>query len=140
MPGLSSIPVVGNLFKYKTRSLAKRNLMVFLRPIMVRSKEQNDSISADRYQYMHAAGVTEQPVGNSALLPNLGAPLLPTLINGQPPATDGTMAKMPPPAPSTARPGAATGSDIAQPVNPAQPAVGSFRPVQPAQGQSGNGQ
>ncbi|WP_036171924.1 type II secretion system secretin GspD [Massilia sp. 9096] len=139
VPGLSAIPVVGNLFKYKTRTRAKRNLMVFLRPIVVRSKEQNDSISADRYEYMRAAGVTEQPRGGSAVLPNLGSPVLPPLTNGQPPVTDGTMARMPPPAPAAARPGAATGPDVAQPANPAQPPVGQFRPVQP-QGQPGYGQ
>jgi general secretion pathway protein D len=139
VPGLSAIPVLGNLFKYKTRTRGKRNLMVFLRPIVVRSKEQNDSLSADRYEYMRAAGVTEQPQGGSAILPNLGAPILPPLTNGQPPVTNGTMARMPPPAPVAARPGAATGSDVAQPTNPAQPAVGQFRPVQP-QGQSGYGQ
>jgi general secretion pathway protein D len=135
VPGLSSIPVLGNLFKYKTRTRAKRNLMVFLRPIVVRSKEQNDSISADRYEYMRAAGVTEQPAGGSAVLPNLGAPVLPPLTNGQPPVTDGTMARMPPSAPAAARPGAATGPDVPQPANPVQPPVGQFRPVQPAQGQ-----
>jgi general secretion pathway protein D len=134
VPGLSSIPVLGNLFKYKTRTRGKRNLMVFLRPIVVRSKEQNDSISADRYEYMRAAGVTEQPKGGSAILPNLGAPVLPPLTNGQPPVTDGTMARMPPPAAVAARPGAATGPDVPQPANPVQPSVGQFRPVQPAQG------
>lgn len=139
VPGLSAIPVLGNLFKYKNRTRGKRNLMVFLRPIVVRSKEQNDSLSADRYEYMRAAGVTEQPQGGSAILPNLGAPVLPPLTNGQPPVTDRTMAKMPPPAPAAARPGAATGSDVVQPASPVQPPVGQFRPVQP-QGQSGNGQ
>jgi general secretion pathway protein D len=141
VPGLGSLPIVGNLFKYRTRNRAKRNLMVFLRPIVVRSKEQNDSISMDRYQYMRAAGVTEQPASDSVLLPNLGSPALPPLNNGQPPVTDGMMARMPPPAPTAARPGAATGPDTRQPANPNQPAqpgqpvVGGFRPVQPTQGQ-----
>jgi len=132
--GLGDIPVLGNLFKYRKRTRAKRNLMVFLRPVVVRSKEQNDSISMDRYEYMHAAGEMAQPADDTVLLKNLGAPMLPKLTNGQPPA-GGLMATMPPPAPLTARPGAATGpaQPQARPQAPAQQAVPEFRPVQPAQ-------
>ncbi|MFS2020079.1 type II secretion system secretin GspD, partial [Massilia sp. CT11-108] len=102
--GLGDIPIIGNLFKYRTRTRAKRNLMVFLRPVVVRSKEQNDSLSMDRYEFMRAAGATAQPVDDTVLLKNLGAPVLPSLVNGQPPAGS-PMATMPPPAPAAARPG-----------------------------------
>ncbi len=125
--GLGDIPIIGNLFKYRTRTRAKRNLMVFLRPVVVRSKEQNDSLSMDRYEFMRAAGQTAQPVDDTVLLKNLGAPVLPSLVNGQPPVGS-AMATMPPPAPATARPGAATGPGTTQPNAPAQP---EFRPVQP---------
>jgi general secretion pathway protein D len=132
--GLGDIPVIGNLFKYRTRSRAKRNLMVFLRPIVVRSKEQNESISMDRYQYMRAAGSSAQPADNSVLVRDLGAPLLPPLTNGQPPL-GGDMATMPPPAPVAPRPGAATGTGTAQPlpngVRPPPRVEPEFRPVQP---------
>jgi general secretion pathway protein D len=135
--GLGDIPVIGNLFKYRTRSRAKRNLMVFLRPVVVRSKEQNASISMDRYDYMRAAGNQAQPVDNSILVRDLGAPILPPLTKGQPPAGD-AMAGMPPPAPVGVRPGQATGSGTIPPRMPSQPnqslqpGVGEFRPVQPA--------
>jgi general secretion pathway protein D len=132
--GLGDIPIIGNLFKYRTRSRAKRNLMVFLRPIVVRSKEQNESISMDRYQYMRAAGSSAQPADNSVLVRDLGAPLLPPLTNGQPPL-GGDMATMPPPAPVAPRPGAATGTGTAQPlpngVRPPPRVEPEFRPVQP---------
>jgi general secretion pathway protein D len=130
--GLGDIPVIGNLFKYQSRTRVKRNLMVFLRPVVVRSKEQNTSISMDRYELMRASGTMTQPADDSILLRNLGAPVLPPLINGQPPA-GGSMATMPPPAPSAARPGAATGPDTRQPAQPAQPLAPQYRPVQPAQ-------
>jgi general secretion pathway protein D len=131
--GLGDLPVIGNLFKYRTRSRAKRNLMVFLRPIVVRSKEQNESISMDRYQYMRAAGSSAQPADNSVLVRNLGAPLLPSLTNGQPPAGD-AMATMPPSAPVAPRPGAATGpGTVPPPQRDQQRAVPEFRPVQPPQ-------
>jgi general secretion pathway protein D len=137
--GLGDIPVLGNLFKYKARTRSKRNLMVFLRPVVVRSKEQNSSISMDRYELMRAAGAVSQPADDSILIKNLGAPMLPPLNNGQPPA-GGAMATMPPPAPVASRPGAATGTGTTQPVQPGQRGQQSqpeFRPVQPQPAQSG---
>jgi general secretion pathway protein D len=134
--GLGDIPVLGNLFKYRTRARGKRNLMVFLRPVVVRSKEQNNSISMDRYEYMRAAGVAGQPLDDSPLIRNLGAPLLPELTGGQPPA-GGSMATMPAPAPAQsqgqvgARPGQAGSQPAAQPAAPAAQPVPEFRPVQP---------
>jgi general secretion pathway protein D len=130
--GLGDIPVLGNLFKYRTRNRTKRNLMVFLRPVVVRSKEQNNSISMDRYELMRAVGAEVQPTDDSILIRNLGAPVLPPLTNGQPPV-GGAMATMPPPAPSAQRPGAATGTGNGQPVQRVQPGQSEFRPVQPAQ-------
>jgi general secretion pathway protein D len=83
--GLGDLPVIGNLFKYRTRSRAKRNLMVFLRPIVVRSKEQNESISMDRYQYMRAAGASAQPADNTILYATSARRCCQPLTNGQPP-------------------------------------------------------
>jgi general secretion pathway protein D len=133
--GLGDIPVLGNLFKYRSRARNKTNLMVFLRPVVVRSKEQNNAISLDRYEYMRALGASTRPDDDGILLRNLGAPELPPLTNGQPPA-GGTMATMPPPAPISARPGAATGSGTTQPNSPQsnqqnQAPVPMFRPVTP---------
>jgi len=135
--GLGDIPVLGNLFKYRSRTRNKTNLMVFLRPVVVRSKEQNNSISLDRYEYMRALGSTNRATDDSILVRDLGAPELPPLTNGQPPA-GGTMATMPPPAPISARPGAATGTGTAQPTQPNSPqsnqqnqVVPMFRPVTP---------
>jgi general secretion pathway protein D len=131
--GLGDIPVIGNLFKYRNRTRNKRNLMVFLRPVVVRSKEQNSSISMDRYEYMRAAGAASQPVDDSVLVRNLGAPILPPLTNGQPPVDNGTMATVPPPAPVALRPGQATGPGAGPAARPGQPGQPEFRPVQPAQ-------
>jgi general secretion pathway protein D len=134
--GLGDLPIVGNLFKYRTRTREKTNLMVFLRPVVVRSKEQNNSISLDRYEYMRALGATTRPQDDTVLLRNLGAPELPPLTNGQPPG-GGTFATMPPPAPPPVRPGAATGPGTNQPAaprsnQPYQAPVPEFRPVQPS--------
>ena len=130
--GLGDIPVLGNLFRYRTRTREKTNLMVFLRPVVVRSKEQNNSISLDRYEYMRSLGTANRPVDDSILLRNIGAPDLPALTNGQPSA-GGVMATLPPPAPPSARPGAATGPGTTQPQSNQQnqAPVPMFRPVTP---------
>ena len=36
MPGLANIPVIGNLFQHKTQSTVKSELVVFLRPQVIR--------------------------------------------------------------------------------------------------------
>ena len=41
VPGLGNLPIVGNLFRYQSRKRTKTNLMVFLRPVIVRSKEDS---------------------------------------------------------------------------------------------------
>ena len=126
VPGLGSIPVLGNLFKYQARKRTKTNLMVFLRPVIVRSKDDSNSISLNRYDYMRSSGVEAQPRDTTGLVKELGSPVLPQLVNGQPPV-GGTMATMPPKpvvVPAPARPGA---SQQPQPV-PAEAPL--YRPVQ----------
>ncbi|QEQ22928.1 type II secretion system secretin GspD [Achromobacter xylosoxidans] len=76
VPGLSSIPVLGSLFKYDSRKRTKTNLMVFLRPYVVRDARQSASVTMDRYDYMRRAQGGAQP-GNHWLLPNMQAPMLP---------------------------------------------------------------
>lgn len=83
VPGLGDIPVIGNLFKTQGRTRTKRNLMVFLRPVIIRTAEQSASVVADRYDYIRGAQLTAQP-SQSLVLPNTGAPMLPPLENGRP--------------------------------------------------------
>jgi general secretion pathway protein D len=105
--GLGDIPVLGNLFKYQTRTRKKTNLMVFLRPVVIRSKEQSVSLATDRYDYMRTQqGAIKPP--QSILVEDLGQPMLPELQNGVP-VSGGPVAQPVPPAPfSTKLPGAAT--------------------------------
>ncbi len=105
--GLGDIPILGNLFKYRKRERNKTNLMIFLRPVIVRSKEDSNSIAADRYEYMRSAGRKAAVPNGSIVLPDLGSPVLPNLNNGQPPPGD-AMAPLPPrpvPVPVPTRPG-----------------------------------
>jgi general secretion pathway protein D len=83
VPGLGDIPVVGGLFKYQTRRREKTNLMVFLRPTVIRNTEQNASVVADRYDFIRGVQLSQPPAPHP-LLPNGPGPLVPPLIDGRP--------------------------------------------------------
>jgi general secretion pathway protein D len=99
VPGLGDLPLIGNLFKYQKRNRKKTNLMVFLRPVVVRNREQGMSLTADRYDYMRATQEAAAPEP-SITVQNLGAPLLPQLQNGQPSGSGQLARPIAPAAPS----------------------------------------
>ncbi len=76
VPGLGDVPFFGNLFKNQTRERNKTNLMVFIRPVVVRDSGQTEALSLDRYDLMRAGQKDAQPVPNSVLNIN-EAPVLP---------------------------------------------------------------
>ena len=85
VPGLGDIPLFGNLFKSEARSRKKTNLMVFLRPVVVRDGAATEALSLGRYEQMRLnqqgfqpAATGPLPVNGSAVLPTVGA-------NGAPP-------------------------------------------------------
>jgi len=52
VPGLGSIPLVGNLFKYRTSDRVKRNLMVFIRPIILRDHASANAVTGAKYRHI----------------------------------------------------------------------------------------
>ena len=52
IPLLGDIPGIGELFKNRTRQRAKTNLMVFIRPTIVRTREEAREVTAQRYGYI----------------------------------------------------------------------------------------
>ncbi|WP_241049790.1 type II secretion system secretin GspD, partial [Achromobacter xylosoxidans] len=76
VPVLGSIPVLGALFRYDTRERVKTNLMVFLRPYVVRDSADGQGLTQSRYNFMRRAQGRVQPPGNP-LLPDMSAPVLP---------------------------------------------------------------
>ena len=76
VPGLSKIPLIGNLFSSKNRKRVKTNLMVFLRPVVLRTAEGANQLTLDRYESIRAVQQQRQPDKN-VLLPDTGAPVLP---------------------------------------------------------------
>jgi len=88
VPVLGDIPFLGALFTYKTRSRTKTNLMVFLRPTVLRDAERAQSLTASRYDYI----LGEQ---KAAALPS--SPPLPDLPSPQLPPRDLPMVNVPKP-------------------------------------------
>ena len=76
VPGLGDVPLFGNLFKSETRSRKKTNLMVFLRPVVVRDAAATDALSLDRYELMRNTQQGAQPL-TSVAVPVNAAPMLP---------------------------------------------------------------
>ena len=49
VPLLGDIPVLGNLFKSRSKTKAKTNLLVFLRPTVIRNEEQAKKVTSEKY-------------------------------------------------------------------------------------------
>ncbi|UXI69096.1 type II secretion system secretin GspD [Tahibacter amnicola] len=52
VPGLGSIPVLGNLFKYRNNNVSKRDLMIFLHPRILRDAATEQAVSSEKYNYI----------------------------------------------------------------------------------------
>ena len=76
VPVLGDIPVLGALFQFKTRSRSKTNLMVFLRPTVLRDAQRADSLTGERYDYILGEQGKVKPAP-SAVLPDVESPSLP---------------------------------------------------------------
>jgi general secretion pathway protein D len=68
VPGLGRLPIIGNLFRYDNRRRVKTNLLVFLRPVVMRNAEQTHAVTSDRYDYIRQLQGSLQ-VTPSELLP-----------------------------------------------------------------------
>jgi general secretion pathway protein D len=55
MPGMWKLPILGGLFRDETKSRSKRNLVVFLRPHVMRDDAAADALSLDRYALIRAS-------------------------------------------------------------------------------------
>jgi len=97
VPGLADVPIIGGLFKSESRSRKKTNLMVFLRPVVLRDARAVSNLSLDRYELMRAVQKDAQPA-SSSVLPINESPVMPPQ---SPPAA--VTAPAPAPAASTPR-------------------------------------
>ena len=78
VPWLSDIPGLGALFRNEKRAVSKTNLMVFLRPYIIRDSGAGRSITLNRYEFMRRAQGGLQPE-HSWAMPDVQAPQLPSM-------------------------------------------------------------
>jgi general secretion pathway protein D len=78
IPLLGDLPMVGQLFRSESRSKNRTNLMVFLRPTVLRDGAGGDRLTIDRYDLIRAQQQAAQPADNP-LLPIPANPSLPPL-------------------------------------------------------------
>ena len=78
IPWLSDIPIIGALFRYDNSARTKTNLLVFLRPYVLRDKGQDQEITASRMQFMEDKQAQFKP--STMLLPKQDQPKLSDFI------------------------------------------------------------
>ena len=121
VPLMGDIPVLGNLFRSENRSRKKTNLMVFLRPVVVRDSMTSDALMTDRYEAIRALQQVVQPDNNLVMRSVSGAPILPPLEPRAMPAA-AEPALQPAPVPAPAQPPAPMPPQTAVPAALAAPA------------------
>ena len=86
VPLMGDLPVVGGLFRSENRTRNKTNLMVFLRPVVVRDNATSDALMMDRYEAIRALQQATQPKSSVMMNSVTGAPVLPALLPRTEPA------------------------------------------------------
>ncbi|MDA8454022.1 type II secretion system secretin GspD [Acidovorax sp. GBBC 3334] len=98
VPVMGDLPLVGGLFRNESRSRRKTNLMVFLRPVVIRDAATSDALMLDRYEAIRALQQNIQPAPSTVMRAVSEAPVLP-LMAPQPTAPNGAPAPVPAQAP-----------------------------------------
>lgn len=133
VPLLGDVPLLGNLFRYRNTSRLKRNLMVFLHPVILRDPVQSTLYTSDKYSYIRDQQLAAREKGNDYLLPDVQSPALKPQEDVK---RQGTILNIPPPTPP-APPQSATvgnGANVAP-----SPAAGSgSKAAEPAEFGFGN--
>lgn len=81
VPLLGSIPLLGNLFRARKTELGKSNLLVFIRPRIIMDKNDAESETNAKYNYIRelqqemSGGLSKRP----ALMPGADRPVLPPI-------------------------------------------------------------
>lgn len=76
VPILGKIPIIGNLFRSKTKDVVKRNLMVFLKPRIIRSPQQLAKYSKRKYDAVRRDSQISRLRTSNFLIPETDPPVL----------------------------------------------------------------
>ncbi|NBD19399.1 type II secretion system secretin GspD [Aquabacterium fontiphilum] len=90
VPLLGDLPVLGHLFKNQQRTRKKSNLMVFLRPVVMRTQDASNALTLDRYEFMRQRQIDSIPMPNAVMGINEVPQLDPLRLSNQlsmPPVT-----------------------------------------------------
>ncbi|MGA9341830.1 MAG: type II secretion system secretin GspD [Rhodanobacteraceae bacterium] len=91
VPALGDIPIIGNLFRYRSNNHQKRDLMIFLHPKILRDAATEASVSSEKYNYMRTEQLEMRETPEMITSPS-HRPLLPAVhdfltsptLDGQP--------------------------------------------------------
>lgn len=67
VPFLGDIPILGWFFQAKSRQSSKRNLMVLLRPVIIRDDQDARDVTAQMYNYVNSDAVLRDGRGDTTL-------------------------------------------------------------------------
>jgi general secretion pathway protein D len=81
VPGLGAIPLIGNLFKSRSGSRQKKDLLVFIRPAIMRDAEATESTSEAKYDEVRQEQRNLHK-GHITLLPGEKQPMIPPVPPG----------------------------------------------------------
>jgi len=107
VPFLGNIPILGLLFKTRNQTSSKTNLMIFIRPKIMRDANQAAYETELKYNYMQdqqAPMFHTSPTDLPPLLPGVPPGKLPPLPPPPPPGTDSATGQPSPNAPGAASP------------------------------------
>jgi general secretion pathway protein D len=97
VPLLGDIPIIGELFNYREASKEKRNLMIFIRPKILRDEESSRLLSEQKYQELREQQLQQYQQGLK-LLPDTDVPVLEPIPEKPPQAKPSTNSPAKPPA------------------------------------------
>jgi general secretion pathway protein D len=81
VPGLGAIPLLGNLFKSRSGSRQKKNLVVFIRPNILRDADATEGVSEQKYDTLRQDERSLNK-GHITLLPGQKQPAIPAMPAG----------------------------------------------------------
>ena len=95
VPLLGDIPLLGYLFRSQATTKTKRNLMVFIRPTIVRDEASVATLTSRKYNYMRARQLERRADGVNLLSDDTETPMLPEFDDSLalPPSYEETMKK-----------------------------------------------
>ena len=67
LPVLGDLPGIGNLFRSRSRTTHRTNLMIFIRPTIIRSADDMRAVTDGRYNYITREQRLSHPDGASSL-------------------------------------------------------------------------